>query len=181
MKFFPFIACLLMTVIAVAPAVAASGVMLKDEDLRAGATTGAASIGRVDKGAAVEIVGRKGGWTEISTGGRKGWVRILSVRASTSGGSADLSGLIQAGSQRADSGRVVATAGLRGLNEEELKSARFDAGELMRLDRYQHDRAAAEQYARAVGLRHRDLDYLPAPQTEKPKDSGPASPWGGLL
>ncbi len=181
MKSFLFIACLLTTGLVAAPAVAASGIMLKDEVLRAGASVGAASIGRVDKGATVDIVGRQGGWTEVVAGGHKGWVRILSVRASASAGSADLSGLIQAGSQRGDNSRVVATAGLRGLNEEQLKSARFDAGELMKLDRYQVERAAAEQYARAVDLRHRDLDYLPAPQNEKPRESGPASPWGGLL
>ncbi len=181
MRSFLFFACVLTAALTAASASAASGVMLKSEDLRAGASSGAASIGRVDKGAAVEIVSRRGGWTEIAAGGRKGWVRILSVRADASASPADLSGLIQAGTRRADSGRVVATAGLRGLSEEELKSARFDAGELLRLDRYQYDRAAAERYARSVGLRQRNQDYLPAPQSDPPKANEPASPWGGLL
>lgn len=178
MKTFLFLACFIP-----ATALAASGVMLKNEDLRASASTSAASVGRLDKGATVEVLGRQGGWTQVAEGGRKGWVRILSVRAEAGAGSADLSGLIQAGSRRGDSSRVVAVAGLRGLNEEELKSARFDANELMKLDRYQADRADAEQYARAVGLRHQDLGYLPAPQREKDKGQENSGPWGngGLL
>lgn len=177
MKFFPFLAWLSATSLISASALAASGVMLKDESLRASASAGAASVGQVAKGATVEIVGRQGGWTQVAGDGRKGWVRILSVRATAGGGSADLSGLIQAGTRRGDSGRVVATAGLRGLNEEELKSARYDANQLLLLDRYQVDRASAENYARAVGLRHRDLDYPPAPQGEKPQRSEPGSSW----
>lgn len=177
MKFFLFLAWLSVVTLSATSALAAPGAMLKDEDLRAAASSGAASVGRVAKGATVEIVARQGGWTQVATAGRQGWVRILSVRAGATGG-ADLSDLIQAGSQRGDSGRVVATAGLRGLNEEELKSARFDANELRKLDRYQADRAAAEQYARAVGLRHRDLDYPPAPQREQSGEKESASPRG---
>lgn len=160
-------------------AMAASGVMLKDDDLRNAASAGAASVGRVDKGARVEVLGRQGGWTQVSAGGRKGWVRILSVRAeSGADAGAGLAGLLEAGSRRGDSSRVVATAGLRGLNEEELRSARFDAKELMSLDRYQVDRAAAEHYARAVGLRSQDVGYLPAPQREQSRGTPAESPWG---
>ena len=169
-----FIVCLLAT-----PALAAPGVMLKDEELRTAASATAASAGLMAKGTTVDVLGRQGGWTQISEGGRKGWVRILSVRSETAAGTGGgLGGLVEAGTKRSDSSRVVAVAGLRGLNEEELKSARFDANELMSLDRYQVDRDAAEQYARAVGLRHRDMDYLPAPQREKTQNKGTGSPWG---
>jgi hypothetical protein len=169
-----------------APALAAPGVMLKDDELRATASATAASAGHVAKGAAVEVLARQGGWTQVAAGELKGWVRILAVRVETTGTSGSgLAGLVEVTSKR-DSSRVVATAGLRGLSEEELKSARFDASQLMNLDRYQVDRAAAEQYARAVGLVHRDLGYLPAPQREKAKDDGQkkSSPFGsdgGLL
>ena len=178
MKYLLFLACLLSL-----PAAAAPGVMLKDEDLRASPSSSAASAGRLGKGAAVEILARQGGWTEVADAGRKGWVRILSVRSTAPAGAGEgLAGLVEAGTKRSDSGRVVAVAGLRGLNEEELKSARFDANQLMDLDRYQVNRVDAENYARAVGLRHRDLDYLPAPkpaETDKKRDG----PWGegGLL
>jgi hypothetical protein len=182
MKSFLFLACLVVTPVLATPALAAPGVMLRDEDLRASASAGAASVGRVAKGAAVEVLGRQGGWTQVAEGTRRGWVRILSVRGEAGAGAgAGLAGLVEAGTKRSDSSRVVAVAGIRGLNEEELKAARFDANELTKLDRYRVERATAEQYARAVGLRHRDLDYLPAPQ--KAQDTGPgrASDDGGLL
>ena len=179
MKSFLFLACLVVTPVLAVPALAASGVMLKDEDLRTSPSAAAASAGRLAKGTAVEVVGRQGGWTQVSEGGRKGWVRILSVRSTAAAGAgAGLSGVLEAGTKRSDSSRVVAVAGLRGLNEEELKAAHFDAGEIMQLDRYQVDRATAEQYARAAGLQRRDLDYLPEPQKARGKGQDKSSFWG---
>jgi hypothetical protein len=179
MKTFLILLCLVA-----APALAAPGVMLKDEDLRAAASATAASAGRLAKGTQVDVLQRNGGWTQVGSRGRTGWVRILSVRATAPGASgAGLGGLVEAGTRRGDAGRVVAVAGLRGLNEEELKAARFDANQLMNLDRYQANRAAAEQYAREVGLRPRGLDYLPSPQREKSPEQPAGSSWGegGLL
>jgi hypothetical protein len=172
MKYLILSACLVAT-----PALAASGQMLKDEDMRAAANLKAASVGQVAKGAKVDVLGRQGGWTQISSGGRTGWVRILSVRTTVESGG-DLSGLVQAGTRRSDSSRVVATAGLRGLSEEELKSAHYDAAELARLDRYMVDRGAAEQFARAAGLRSISLDYLPEPQAKHEQKNTPASGGG---
>ncbi len=170
-----------------APALAAPGLMLKDDDLRAGANAASAHVGHLAKGAAVEVLGRQGGWTQVAAGGSKGWVRILSVRLASSGASGSgLAGLVEAGGMQSDSSRVVATAGLRGLSEEDLKAAHFDANQLMILDRYQAGRGVAEQFAYGGGLRHRDLDYLPAPQSAPSQnpDKGKASPYGdngGLL
>ncbi len=175
MKSIFFLACLLAV-----PALAAPGIMLKDDDLRVSAATGAASVGRLARGAVVEIVGHQGGWTQVSGSAGHGWVRILSVRSTASTG-AGLSGLVQAGGTRGDSSRVVATAGLRGLDEAQLKAARFDANELMKMDRYLVDRTAAEQYARAGGLRHCDLDYLRAPQPENSRDKTSPFGDGGML
>ncbi len=171
---------LLLACLLAAPALAAPGVMLKDEDLRGSASIDAAHVGHLARGAVVEIVGHQGGWTQVTGSAGHGWVRILSVRSTVSTG-AGLSGLVQAGSTRGDSSRVVATAGLRGLDEEQLKAAHFDANELMNMDRYLVDRTAAEQYARAGGLRHRDLDYLPAPQPEKTRDKPAPFGDGGML
>jgi len=170
---------LLLTCLVATPVFAASGVMLKGDDLRSSASASAAGIGRLDKGAAVQILGRQGGWTQVSDGSRTGWVRILSVRSTdTASAGAGLTGLLEAGGKRSDSGRVVATAGLRGLSEEDLKAAHFDAAELTKMERYQVDRAGAEQFSRTAGLQHRDLAYLPAPQREKTQDKNQASPWG---
>lgn len=160
------------------PAWAATGTMIKDDELRDHASSGAASVGRVAKGASVEVLSRRGGWTQISHGGATGWVRILSVK--TSGGSAGgeaIGGIFQMGTTRRDSSRVVAVAGLRGLNEEELRSARFNANELMRLDQYVSSRAEAEQFARSAGLRSLELAYIKPPKPES--ENRPANNvWG---
>jgi hypothetical protein len=70
---------------------------------------------------------------------------------------------------------VVAVAGLRGLNEEELKLARFNPGELLLLDRYASDRVDAERYAREVGLRPQSVAYLPNPKRQQ-QDGKPGQP-----
>jgi hypothetical protein len=164
-------ACLLA-----APAFAAPGVMIKDEDLRAAANAGANAVGRVTKGATVEILARQGGWTQISSEGKTGWVRILAVKSSAQGGGAgEVLGIVEAGTARRDPGKVVAVAGLRGLNEEELKLARFNPGELLLLDRYASDRVDAERYAREVGLRPQSVAYLPNPKRQQ-QDGKPGQP-----
>ncbi len=183
MKYPLAVVCLLALPAFASPVFAAPGVMLKDEALRASASATAAVVAQLAKGAAVDVLGRQGGWTRVSEGGRQGWVRILAVRSSAATSSAaGLGGLVEAGTRRSDGGRVVATAGLRGLDEAELKSARFDAGQLINLDKYQVDRAGAEQFARSAGLHQRDLGYLPAPHNKTP-DKPQSSPWGdgGLL
>jgi uncharacterized protein YgiM (DUF1202 family) len=67
------------------PAWAASGTMIKADALKANATLGSAVVGRVEKGATVEVLRRQGGWTQVKHGGATGWVRILSVRVADDG------------------------------------------------------------------------------------------------
>jgi hypothetical protein len=158
------------------PALAAPGVMIKDDDLKAAASASAASVGHVAKGATVEILARQGGWTQISSGGKTGWVRILAVKSGAQGGGAgEVLGIVEAGTTRRDPGKVVAVAGLRGLNEEELKLARFNPGELLLLDRFACDRADAERHAREAGLRSLNVAYLPNPKRQQ-QDGKPGQP-----
>lgn len=157
------------------PAFAAPGVMTKDEDLRAGASAAAGVVARAAKGANVDILARQGGWTEISSGGKTGWVRILSVRSTGQSGGGDVLGIVQAGTSKRDPGKVVAVAGLRGLNEEELKQAKFNANEIKALDRYTVPRQEAEHFAKEAGLKSNQVGYLPNPKQEQQQNN---SPWG---
>lgn len=142
------------------PVGAAPGTLIKDEDLRSSPSATAAKVASVAKGSSVDVLARDGGWTQIRVGGRTGWVRILSVRSSVGAtGAGDLAALT---SRR--EGQVVAVAGLRGLSEEELKSARFNAQELVLMDRYKVDQTEATGFARAAGLTARQVAYLPDPK-----------------
>lgn len=159
-----------------APVLAASGEMIKDEDLKSAADAASAVVGRAAKGASVQILARQGGWTQISSAGKTGWVRILAVKSTApSGGAGDVLGLVEAGTTRRDPGKVVAVAGLRGLNEEELRQARFNPNELRILDDYMSTRAQAESFARTAGLRPAKFAYLPGPKRQSDNNN---SPWG---
>jgi uncharacterized protein YgiM (DUF1202 family) len=155
-----------------ASAWAAPGTMLKDDELRAEARAGSALLGRIGKGASVEVLNRQGGWTQIAHAGKRGWVRILSLRMTVESGTNMLGGIAQMGGARRDPNRAVAVAGVRGLNEEALRSARFDAGELARLHQFASNRADAEQFARSAGLKRLDLAYIKAAKREQDKESG---------
>lgn len=164
-----------LLVVASAPAWAAPGGMIKDDDVRAAPNATAKVLTRAAKGSAVEVVARQGGWTQIRVGGQTGWVRVLSVRGTAEGG-ASLSDAVALTQRR--QGKVVAVAGVRGLNEEELKSARFDAGELVKLDRFAVSEADARQFARAGKLVARPVDYLPDPADTSGSAEGSATSSG---
>jgi hypothetical protein len=163
--------CLLMGL--AQAALAAPGTMIKDEVLLAAPSASAAQVASLAKGGEVEVLARQGGWTQVRAGSRTGWVRILSVRTSVSAaGAGDLAGLVA----KRDN-QVVAVAGLRGLNEQELKSARFNAQELDLLERYKADRMEAEGFARAAGLESRQVAYLPDPKPAAAKSNATQQGW----
>jgi len=165
------------------PAWAAPGNMIKDEVMRQSANATAPSVGRVAKGAGVEVLARQGGWTQISHGGATGWVRILSVKTSAGSAGSNIGGVVQMGATRSDSRRVVAVAGLRGLSEDALRVARFNASELARLNQFASSRTDAESFARRVGLRAVDVAYIDAAKLDAAKRTPERSPnsfnlWG---
>jgi hypothetical protein len=159
------------------PAWSAQGTMIRDERLLATPSASGASVASVSKGSTVEVLARQGGWTQIRSGNRSGWVRILSVRTTvTSTGVGDIAAL---GSKR-EGAQVVAVAGLRGLTEDELKGAKFNAQELARMESYRVDQNEALQFARAANLASRKMTYLPAPQAASSGGSvGEGFGWGG--
>lgn len=156
------------------PAWATPGTMIKDEELKSSPSASAPKLASVAKGSSVEILARQGGWTQVRSNGRTGWVRILSVRGEVSTGSAADLGALTA---KRDN-QVVAVAGLRGLNEEELKTAKFNAQELQVLDRYRADEADATDFARAANLVRRQVPYLPEPKAATSHRNDETNIWG---
>jgi hypothetical protein len=69
-------------------------------------------------------------------------------------------------SGRAGTGKVVSTTGIRGLNEEELKSAKFNADELKLAESFATTRADADGFAKKGELKSQKFDYLPEPKKE---------------
>jgi len=137
-----------------------SGTMLKDAPLLAKPFADAATVAPLRSGNSVEILGRQGGWMQVKSGVKTGWVRTIQVRTDASDGSG-LKGAKQVATGRAGSGNIVATSGIRGLSEEELKGTRPNPAELKKLDGWVASDTIASQYATANKLQRRDVGYLP--------------------
>lgn len=145
---------------------AAPGTLLRDESLRSQPSATAPVAAQISRGTSVDIVARRGGWLQVNTGRSQGWVRLLSVRAGQGGsGGAGLGDVVGVATRRADPSRVVSVAGVRGLNEDQLRQARFDADELARLDNYSATLSQGRNHASRAGLATVNVPSLPRPQT----------------
>lgn len=157
---------LLALALAALPAWALPGVMLRDDSLRAAGNAAAAKVALAKKGKAVNVLGSRGGWTQVQLGAATGWVRLLSVRrgpASKTDFQGSIGSAESAVNSPHDSGSITATSGLRGLDLADLSAARFDAGQIAMLDGFAVGKAEAASFATQGGLVVRSLAYLPAP------------------
>jgi hypothetical protein len=112
----------------------------------------APTIATLKRNAQVKVSGQQGLWFSIELpAGKPGYVRVNDVRMAYAGresSSANVSALF---SGKAGKGRVTETAGVRGLDESNLKSAGFDAVQFAKLESYRATPDAAARYARANG------------------------------
>lgn len=139
--------------------------MLKADELKAEPFRDAKTLRPLAKGDKVDILKKEGGWFQVKAGKSGGWVRMLSVRkGATAKAGSDASGLLNLASGRTGTGTVVATTGIRGLNEEELKSAQFNGKELQLAESYSVKKTDAQKFAKQGKLVARPFDYLPAAQ-----------------
>ena len=167
-------AAALVLCVASATAWAAPGTVLRNEKLYSQPSASARVAANVPKGARVDILAKQGGWLRVKAGNSTGWIRLLSVRAGAGGlGGAGVGDVVGAATTRSDPTRVVAVAGLRGLNVEDLKRAQFNADELARMEALGVTTAQARSFARQSGLVAVKVAELPKPQPEQS-----SSPWG---
>jgi len=144
---------------------AESGTALKADDLKTEPFRDAKTVAKLATGDKVDILKKDGGWLQVNSAKGKGWVRMLSIRKGDARkGSGNASGLLALSSGRAGTGKVVATTGIRGLNEEELKAAKFNEEELKRAESYASSKPEASRFAASGKLAARPFDYLPAPK-----------------
>ena len=91
---------------------------------------------------------------------KKGWVKMLSIRRGGTTAGVKVSGVAALASGRAGTGKVVASTGVRGLNEEDLKNAHFDEKELKLDESYAASKKDADKFAAKARLKARLVDYL---------------------
>jgi len=158
-------ALLATSLLAVGPALAGdAGVTLRATDLKAEPFRDAKTVGSLDRGEAVEILDRQGGWYRVKGGRSAGWIRMLSVRRGEARkGGGEIAGVLGLASGRAGTGQVVSATGIRGLSEEQLKAAKYDEAEIQRLEGFTATQATAAEFAAQGKLTARQVPYLPAP------------------
>jgi len=169
----------LATMMTLSSALAAPGTVLRDEKIYAQAASTSKVVASVKRGEAVDIVTKQGGWLKVKAGKTEGWIRLLSVRSGTGGvGGAGVGDVVGAATTRSDPTRVVAVAGLRGLSqgldEEQLKQAKFNTEELARLEANAVKPADARTRAARSGLVATNIAQLPDPKAAASKSN---SPW----
>jgi uncharacterized protein YgiM (DUF1202 family) len=143
---------------------AETGTALKAAEIKASPYRDAKIVGSLAKGDKVDLLARQGGWYQVKSSKGQGWVRMLSVRRgearARSIGTGELVGLA---SGRAGTGQVVATTGIRGLNEEELKKAKYNESELKQMESFAATSDNARKFSAAGKLKEQKLEYLPSP------------------
>lgn len=140
------------------------GTALKNDSLKADPYGDARTVGSLNRGDKVDILAKQGAWLQVKAGKSTGWVRLLSVKRGSSGTGNEAGGVLALASGRSGTGQVVSTTGVRGLNEEELKSAKYSEDEMKVLDSNVVSAGDAKQFATSGGLASRKLDYLPDPK-----------------
>lgn len=144
---------LLLLLLGPLPAAEQQGVIVREARVYDGPGAGSRQVGIIRAGTLVNLFGRKGGWEEIFAERQAliGWVRSYQVRAGAYAPQVEaeeqpdsrgfLSGLAAFSrkasrffsSGNAGSSSGTATIGVRGLSEEEIRSARPNPAELVKM------------------------------------------------
>ena len=160
-----FIAFLLTGACAGSAAYAAeAGTALRTSEIRATPYRDAKAVGALSQGDKVQILDRQRGWYQIKSAKGQGWVRMLSVRRGEARKrSFDPRGVLDLASGRSGTGQVVATTGIRGLDEEDLKEAKYSESEVKKVESFTVSQEQVRRFVVAGNLHPQKLDYLRAP------------------
>ena len=134
----------------------------KNDNLRLKPFADAKIVAPLKSGQSVDIQKREGAWYLLKVGKVTGWAPMLSVRRTATAAGASAGSLAQTASGRASTGKVVATTGVRGLGEENLKEAAFSESAIAAAEQYRVSAQAAAQFAKAGGLKPRNVPTLNA-------------------
>ena len=127
------------------------------------ATPGGAASGSVSDGALVSVGPRKGGWYQVSLpDGRTGYLRISQVRFKEQEESESVFGGLWSwlNSSRQSTHGGSTTAGIRGMDEQDINAAEPDLEAVATLDSLAVSEASARKFAGQLSLQSRQIDEL---------------------
>lgn len=159
-KFAPLITLAAALVATTSAHAAESGMLIRAGELKAQPFIDAATAEQLPANQPVSIIARQGGWVQVISNGKTGWVRMLNLRleAAVPGSASSASAaLLRTGS----SGRTV-TTGVKGMDEADIRNASIDLAELEQLNTLAIDPVTASAHAAKSGLKESQVSYLPA-------------------
>lgn len=115
------------------------------------------TVATLNRNDAVRIAAQQGLWFQLDLDGTPGFVRVNDVRMATSGSAAP--SVRSAVSGKGGKGRATETATVRGLDENDLKVAAFDAEQIALMQSYRVDSATAASEAQDRGWQETALAY----------------------
>lgn len=151
--------------------VAEQATLLRSTELRAAPFRDAEVVQRLSANTNLQVVKRKGGWYQVKTAGKTGWVRMTTLLFSRPAGSPASSGP-SSGEQAADdavggllTGRssyrgVTAATGIRGLEAVDIRNSVPNDAAVTAMDKYAVSAKSARSYASSVGLKSKKVAYL---------------------
>ena len=142
---------------------AESGTVIKSSELKSKPFNDAKTLTTLNKGVAVEILGRDGGWNQVRAGKNQGWLRMLNIRRSGAAAKTDVAAVTQVATGRAATGNIASTTGIRGLSEEDLKNAPFNEAQVKLLESHTVTADQARQFASQHQRKARQVESLPNP------------------
>jgi Zn-dependent protease with chaperone function len=150
----------ILTASAASAAVLSAVVQKPSADVYAQPSLEAHKVTTLQHDAAVKISAQQGLWYQLQLpAGAPGYVRVNDVRvayAGSEGGDANLRVLMGG---KAGAGRVTETAGVRGIDESDLKSAALDQAQLNAMVGNRVDASTAAAYARERGWQATTVAY----------------------
>lgn len=158
------LAALAAGLLAAAPAAAQKVTVEQNTPLYSEPRMESSQVAQLQQGSTGEVIRKQGVWLNLKTAAGTGWLFSFSVRfesqgAEGSSGSGSALGRVFA-PRRGPS--VTSTIGVRGIEEEDLKGATFDAQQMKLLDGYAASKESAEKGARGAGLSRTSVEYLDA-------------------
>ncbi len=162
-------------------ATAETAITIKETELKREPYSDAATLETLPAQSSVEILKRQGGWTQVKPAtAAAGWVRMLSLRLGAGNtvkqGDSGIGALFNV-ARSGSSGNTV-TTGVRGLSEEDLRTARANPQELKHMQQFSVSNGEAQKFASAGKLQKQPVEYIKSNSSTASSGSKPASSWG---
>lgn len=159
----------LLLLLSVAANAAEMGVVVRNVELKQKPFSDAPKIMDLQEKSSVEIVLRQEAWVQVkSKDGKVGWVKMLSLRFGSGQASTgeQVGGVLGAISIfTTGSSGTTTTGGVKGLSEEQIRSASANLKELAKLEANAASNDDAAKFAKAAKLVATSVDYLPPPKS----------------